>query len=417
VNSQTNPFQLKKHADDILEIIVSELITPAHKAFAVLQAMAQKFHFVIFTLEPSALLHPSLATLFSEIQLLGHLFIVSGNESQIPFPLHGIKTFCDTAAAKNRIRIERLIESIVKRITMLPDFRSSTNTILRMLLNPEVTFEQIEEVTNQDAQLVGRMLKIANSSLVSNRAQIEDLKTVVKFLGIEGIRQILIQETFNVLTRVFVNNRDKLSHMRRCSILSAHVGKLIGADHALIGKIKAAGLLHDIGILALSFHNSSEYVSVSRRVRNDRVMVCEAEKDKFGIDHQEIGTILGRQLSLPDYITRVAGNHHNNQAHNHDLISMSVMVANGFLNEQIEQTCFTEYEMFMPTLAEERSRNIKPLPSAKPSKPVETVDADEADAENAEEENHDIFSAPRVCALLKEELDNFILASPESQGL
>lgn len=416
MNSQSNPFQLKRHAEDVLEIIVDELITPNHKAFAVLQAMTQKFQFVILTLNPAASLHPALEYLIPDLQLLGSLLIVATEPGQTPFPLYGIRIFGDLLAAKFRIRNERLIETIVKRIITLPPFRSSTDTLLRMLHNPEVTFEQIEEITNKDDMLVGRMLKIANSSSLSNRVQMTDLKTVVKFLGIEGIRQILIQEIFNTLTKVFVTQRDKLSHMRRCSILSAHVGKLIGADISLIGKIRAAGLIHDIGSLALSFHNSTEYASVARRIRGEKVTVCDAEKDIFGIDHQEIGEMLGKALSLPDYITRVAGTHHSIEFENHDLISMAVMVANGFLNEQIEQIAFTDYESFIPTLAAEYARNVRPQAPRKPPKPVETTEGEETD-DTAEEQNQDVFSSARICALLKEELGNFILATPESQGL
>ncbi|HAE37728.1 MAG TPA: hypothetical protein DCG57_03700 [Candidatus Riflebacteria bacterium] len=416
MNSQPNPFQLKKHADDVLEIIVEEQIVPDHKAFAVLQAMAQKFHYVIFTLNENASLHPALEQLIPEIQLLGSLLFVAPAVDQIPFVLHGVRTFGDIHAARARIRNDRLIETIVRRIIALPALSSSTSQLLRMLLNPEITFEQIEEVTNRDQMLVNRMLKIANNSQLSSRVQINDLKTVVKFLGIEGIRQILIQETFNTIAREFIRQADKLAHMRRCSALSAHFGKLIGVDMALLGKIKAAGLMHDIGAMALSFHNSSEYIGVTRRIRAERIGVCEAERDVFGIDHQEIGERLAKELSLPPYITLTAGNHHNTDFAGHDLISMSVMVANGFLNEQIEQIAFTDYERFMPVLIEERAKNLRLRPQKKTARPIEIVDSEEAPGDG-EEQNHDVFSSAMVCALLKEEFDNIVMASHDSQGL
>ncbi len=408
MNLPPNPFQLKKHADDILEIIVDEPITPQHKAFAVLQAMAQKFQFIIFTLNEAASLHPALEPLFPEIKLLGSLLVVAADPLQIPFPLRGIRVFGDVHAARTRIRNDRQIEAVVGRIIKLPAFSGSVSDILRMLLNPDVTFEQIEEVTNKDLMLVNRMLKIANNSALGSRMKIDDLKTVVKFLGIEGIRQILIQETFNTFAREFSRVSDKLSHMRRCAALSAHVGKLIGADLALIGKMKAAGLMHDIGALALSYHGAAEYIGVLRRLRAERIAVCEAEKDAFGFDHQEIGERLAIELSLPAYITNTAGNHHNVDFAEHDLISMSVMVANGFLNEQIEQVCSTDYEKFMPTLSEEREKNMRLRPPKKPAKPVETVDAEDSEGE---EPAQDLFSSARVCAMLKEELDNIIMAS------
>ncbi len=414
MNLPANPFQLKKHAEDILEIIVNEPITPNHKAFAVLQAMTQKFQYVIFTLNEPAALHPALEPLIPEIQLMGSLLIVAANPAQTPFPLHGIRIFNDFHAARTRIRNEAKTETIVRRITSLPAFSSSVSEILRMLLNPEVTFEQIEELINQDNVLVNRMLKIANSSTLGSRMQVTDLNTVVKFLGIEGIRQILIQENFNIMAREFVRQNDKITHMRRCSALSAHVGKLIGADLALIGKIKAAGLMHDIGALALFFHGPAEYTAVLRKLRAEKVEVCTVETDTFGINHQEIGEKLAKELFLPDYITKTAGNHHNIDFADHDLISISVMVANGFLNEQIEQIRFTDYEKFMPRLAEEREKNLQLRPQKKQPQPVET-----ADNENDEDEEttHDTFSSARVCSMLKEEFDNILMASQDSTNI
>lgn len=411
MNLPANPFQLKKHAKDILEIIVNEPITPNHKAFAVLQAMTQKFQYVIFTLNEPASLHPALEPLIPEIQLMGSLLVIATSSAQIPFPLHGIRVFDDFNAARTRIRNEAKIGTIVRRIASLPAFSSTVSEVLRMLLNPEVTFEQIEELINQDNVLVSRMLKIANSSTLGSRMQVTDLKTVVKFLGIEGIRQILIQENFNIMAREFIRQNDKITHMRRCSALSAHVGKLIGADLALIGKIKAAGLMHDIGALALFFHGPAEYTAILRKLRAEKIEVCEAEKIAFGIEHQEIGEKLAKELFLPDYITKTAGNHHNIDFADHDLISISVMVANGFLNEQIEQIRFTDYEKFMPVLAEERDKNMRLRPPKNKPQPVET-----ADDENGEDEEttHDVFSSARVCSLLKEEFDNILMASQDS---
>ena len=112
MNLPPNPFQLKKHADDILEIIVDEPITPQHKAFAVLQAMAQKFQFIIFTLNEAASLHPALEPLFPEIKLLGSLLVVAADPLQIPFPLRGIRVFGDVHAARTRIRNDRQIEAV-----------------------------------------------------------------------------------------------------------------------------------------------------------------------------------------------------------------------------------------------------------------------------------------------------------------
>ena len=49
--------------------------------------------------------------------------------------------------------------------------------------------------------------------------------------------------------------------MRRCSHLTAYIGKLLGGDQVLVGKMLSAGLLHDLGALMLCYYDSDEYAN------------------------------------------------------------------------------------------------------------------------------------------------------------
>lgn len=298
------------------------------------------------------------------------------------------------------MRGERNISKVLKEISNLAPLKSSAHKILHMLRSSDVKFEDIEEVIEQDPKLVMRMLKIANSAFFMRRMPLENLKMVVAFLGIEGIRQILMQEAFDGFSVVFANQRDKLAHMRRCSHLATHIGKLMGADQNLTGKMRSAGLLHDLGSLALCFFDNSEYARVTMKVRNDRLTVCQAEMDVFGVDHQELGVILAKQLGMPDYLSPVMAQHHEDSIPADSFLLMSVMLANGFLNEHVEKLSFTPYERFLPLLAQERARLSRAQGNA-----------------GSEEKNPEVFRIPVILDVLKKELDQFILSGPEAQGM
>jgi HD-like signal output (HDOD) protein len=397
---QHYPFQLRDHGDKVIEMIVSEPIVSGHRAIDALNILLGKFDFVIFSL-PAPLEIEAPISQYTKKADSGELLLVIPEDKQIKTDICGIKRFRDLTGAHTRVRGERNISKVLKQISNLAPLKSSAHKILHMLRNPEVAFEDIEEVTAKDPKLVMRMLKIANSAFFMRRMPLENLSMVVAFLGIEGIRQILMQEAFDGFSVVFANQRDKLAHMRRCSHLSTHIGKLLGCDQNLTGKMRSAGLLHDLGSLALCFFDNNEYARVTMKVRNDRKTICQAEMDVFGVDHQELGVILAKELGMPDYLSPVMAQHHEKNIPKDAFLLMSVIIANGFLNEHVEKLSFTPYEHFFPILAQERIRIAKASGSALKSG----------------DEEKEIFKIPVILDVLKKELDQFILSGPEAQGM
>lgn len=388
-----------------MEMVVSDSVLPGSQALEALKLLLGKCDFVILNI-PAPLILGAAISEYATGQDVGELLLVIPEEQQIKSDLGSLKRFYDLPAALTRIRGERNINKILRQISILAPMKSSVHKILRMLCDPEVEFEDVEEVASKDPTLVMRMLKIANSAFFVRRMPLENLKMVMTFLGIEGIRQVLIQEAFDGFAVMFGNQREKLSHMRRCSQLATFIGKKLGVDQALIGKMRSAGLLHDLGALALCFFDHLEYAKVTMKVRNDHKGICEAEREVFGIDHQELGVLLAREMSMPDYLTPVMARHHATDVPQDDFLLMSVMLANGYLNEHIEKLSFTQYEQFLPILSAERFKNSKALIGKK--------DDDSAVAKGEKEE---IFKFPNIIDVLKSELDQFILAGPEAQGL
>ena len=71
-----------------------------------------------------------------------------------------------------------------------------------------------------------------------------------------------------------------------------------------------AGLLHDIGKVVLDQYISAAFPFFYRRTQIDRVEICEAENEKFGITHPEAGGLLAENWSLPENLTDSIRHHH-----------------------------------------------------------------------------------------------------------
>ncbi|HNS08094.1 MAG TPA: HDOD domain-containing protein [Candidatus Rifleibacterium sp.] len=408
-----HPFQLRDHGGNVIEMIVIEEIRSDHKVAEALRILINKFDYVILSLSESASLHPSFSQTMADLAATGKLLVVAREDNQVAIEMHEVKRFKEVHEAEHRVEGERHVQRILEQLKKMSPLQSSAHKLMQMLRNPDVKFEEIEEVTRNDPKLTMRMLKISNSAFFMRRMPFGSLKSVVAFLGIEGIRQIILQETFEGFAKFFANQRDKLAHMRRCSHLTAHIGKLLGGDQVLVGKMLSAGLLHDLGALMLCYYDSDEYARVTRMVRNDKKTITEAEIEVFGIDHQELGQILIPKMGMPDFLAPIMAKHHNKSIPTGDLVLPAVMIANGYLNQHIEKLpSFTPYEQFLPAFAEERRTKKMTASIGKKS-----GDSKMADIAAAKEEEGDVFAVPHIFEVLKKELDKYILSGSEAHGI
>lgn len=431
--SENHPFKLRDHGNKIMEIIVYDQdIKSDHKSIETLKLLGRKFPQLILTLEENATLNLDVLPELLKIGEFGGLKIVAPVTGQIPFDLHGIRSFNDIFAAIKRISGERISEKILKQLGTIGPMKSSAYNLLQMMRNPDVAFEDIEAAASLDPNLVIRMLKNANTGYLSRRIPVETLKGAVTYLGLEGIRQLLVHEMFGSFTQFFSNQRDKLSHMLRCSHLAAYIGTLIKVDIPTIGKMRVAGLLHDLGSLAFSFYDSDEYRRVLSMVRRERLSTFEAEMRVFGVTHNELGALYAREMGLPDYVISVIENHHNTEIDKDDFVLMSVICANGFLNDKIEQMRYTKYEPYFKYLADEIDSKNPALKKASQEEKEQmdptSLDEDEVQEEVTENSSDLVasdqqekppgsFKSMQFFGLMKEELDQFMLSGAGSQGV
>lgn len=402
-----HPFKLRDHGFKVIEIIVNgQKINSEHKAVESLVLFPKKFEYIILKLEEGAYLTEDTVPLLNRLGEFEKLKIVNPQSVKLPDGLiPEIRQFKSVADAKARINGERNSDKILDQLKVLAPMQSSARELMLMLRNPDVEFEAIEEVTSKDPTLVTSILKTANSPIYMRRNPVDTLKTAVSFLGIEGIRQIVSHEIFNGFTRFFANQRDRLAHMRRCAHLAAYLGKVVGADQPTIQKIRVAGLMHDIGALALAFYDTHQYARVCAKVRHDKVLASAAELEVFGVDHQELGGRFAKEMGMPVYICEAAMHHHDTMVDKNNVALLAVICANSFLNENIEQVPFSRYEHFLGILGDIANKN---------SKGKDSLALEPEEDSDVEEVSHSL----KFQAMLKQELDEFMAtASMDAQGM
>ncbi len=176
--------------------------------------------------------------------------------------------------------------------------------LMELSQKPDVRFEEVVAVLEQDTMLAGKVLKLVRSPIYCGAVEITSLKNAVVRLGLNTLRDIVIEVSMNM--RVFRSDAytDTMERLRRHSAFTAHLCRTICKYTSIEGEFAfLCGLMHDVGIagtlVALSEPNG-------KWKRPDLISVWP------GIHrmHHEAGVLMAKFWDLPLDIQLVVSAHH-----------------------------------------------------------------------------------------------------------
>jgi putative nucleotidyltransferase with HDIG domain len=99
-------------------------------------------------------------------------------------------------------------------------------------------------------------------------------------------------------------------HSQALADLTRKICQVAGCDAEMTGHAYTAGLLHDIGKLALAQNFEEQYHRTVKRAEDSGVPVHTIEREVFGATHPETGAYLLAVWGLPLPIVRAVADHH-----------------------------------------------------------------------------------------------------------
>jgi len=342
--TDTHPFQARDRGDGILEIIgIFPGMTLDHPAVVALASLARKFRHILFTLEPGASLDAIVLPKLIEVSGLTDLRIVTSDPTALPYEKAGLSIFSTPEEAISRIRCDAKLKQITSKMDSVPQLHSQAFEMLQKLNDPNTSFGDLETMISNDPGLSAQILKSANSAFFMRHTKVETLGAAMAYLGIEGLKQLLMFNVFKGLSGLAGAQKEVMDHGRACGHLASFLAEKAKVPKPILGKIRLAGLLHDVGSLAMAFVFPAEFQHTRELVHTQGKRTYEAELEVFGIEHQQVGQALATRWSFPDYLVRVIGDHHHLRDPRWDQIAGPVFCANGYLNQVIENIPFTVY--------------------------------------------------------------------------
>lgn len=195
----------------------------------------------------------------------------------------------------------------------LPTLPAVLMPLLRYLDKPLDSQEvhEIVRLISQDKSLAARCLQVVNSPLYGCSREVESIQGAVVALGLERIHEIAVSCSLLKLVpgvRAEIGPSIFWAHSLACALISRELATKIGfADPA---KAYSAGLLHDVGIVALLWVAPQQFQKAVLLARAEHIPLHQAEAKTLEVTHVEAGKIIAESWHLPCDLIEVIAFHH-----------------------------------------------------------------------------------------------------------
>ena len=200
--------------------------------------------------------------------------------------------------------------SVFHRLSRLPALRPSTLKLLSIAVESDTAISEFENVFKSDPVLAADLLILANSPAFGVRATVHNIRHAIALLGMERIRSLAAA----VAVKGYLRGgrwTEILQVSWRHSIATAVIAETLGAvEHSAVPMLYTAGLMHDLGRLALFQVSSEKYGQVLSTSFGNIQEYLNLEKLLFGCAHDDAGAFLAAAWGLPTALCDCIRFHH-----------------------------------------------------------------------------------------------------------
>ncbi len=220
--------------------------------------------------------------------------------------------------------------ALQKQIDSFPALPMTVSKVMAVTGNPESSAQDLMKVILPDQSMCATILKVANSAFFGLPSKVSTIEKAIVILGYDEIRNVVIGKavfaSFQALNR---KNRDNIKmfweHSFTCGLAAKILAEHFGYSPS---EFFIAGLIHDIGKLAMLMAFPHDYSPLLELSEPHQFRSIIKEYEIFSISHDEIGKRLLRRWHFPESLIMAIGYHHSPQmAPDHKIFPLIVQMA------------------------------------------------------------------------------------------
>jgi putative nucleotidyltransferase with HDIG domain len=192
----------------------------------------------------------------------------------------------------------------------IPPFPQIAMRILHLTESENSSMAQLSKLISSEPAFSSEVLAIANSALYATRFPITSVLQAVAILGMDRLKGVCLTVGIRAFLGKALNDRmlrGVWRHSLACALVAQQLAEAgpLDSDAAY-----SAGIMHDVGRLALAVISPKPYAELLGRHHGSSASILEAERALFGFDHCEAGSRLVSEWNLPAHLSPIVSAHH-----------------------------------------------------------------------------------------------------------
>ena len=197
-------------------------------------------------------------------------------------------------------------KKVLREIKNLPTLPGIVAKLGKMAENPDTTTEQMGRVISKDHILASKLLKLVNSAFYGFPQRISSLNSAIILLGFNVIKSLI--NSASIFEVMEPQDVELWEHSLGCAVVCNVLARHLGVKDP--EEISTAGLIHDIGKVAIKMELPREYEMITALSLEKKISRLEAEREILGLDHAEVGSWLAKSWNLPNKLIEPIACHH-----------------------------------------------------------------------------------------------------------
>ncbi len=197
----------------------------------------------------------------------------------------------------------------------MPAFPESVNKIIELASDINCSAKQLVRVIERDPVVTMKVLQMVNSSFYCLPRKLTSANHAVAYLGLNTVKNLAVGiAAVGILSTKGAggfNTNAFLHHSLATAVIARRLAIKIKDKHQMDPtEFFVAGLVHDFGKLVFMRNYAELFVEAITQARQRKCSLHLVEQELLGIDHAQVGGILGEEWHLPEHLTVCMREHH-----------------------------------------------------------------------------------------------------------
>lgn len=195
-------------------------------------------------------------------------------------------------------------EELLKKVLSCPTLPSLPAVALRVIEltgDPNVKMSELSATIQNDQGLAAKILKTVNSSFYGLRQPCATINKALVMLGLGPVKTLALG--FSLVSSVGKDENSRFDYTGywRRGLYTAVAAKAIAeaAKRAWADEVFLAGLLQDLGEMALFRALGNDYLAIEDKTKGDHRQLVKHEIADLEVQHPEVGAMLAERWKLP----------------------------------------------------------------------------------------------------------------------